>query len=265
MLQSSNPALSNSPFQTAAQSAVGGETMTAQGAFSKTWLLFGLLLITATINWYLVAESHMGPAVALGAGGLVVGLVCGLFIFFKPNAAPVAAPIYALAQGFFLGGISAFINGAMVNGKIDPATGQVMASPYAGIVPAAVGITFGVFALMLGLYKLHIIRPTKMFVSIMTVAIGSVALIYIANLLLYLFLGSGIPFIHGSGVIGIGFSVVVVTIAALSLILDFGLIESGEAEGAPKYMEWYGAYALMVSLVWLYIEILRLLMKLRNR
>jgi len=264
MFQSSNPTLSNSPFQTAAQSGVVGETMTAQGAFSKTWLLFGLLLITATINWYLVAQGNTGLALLLGGGGLVVALICGLVIFFKPMAAPMAAPVYALAEGFFLGGISSYINYVMGT-TVDAATGVVSASPYAGIVPSAVGITFGVFALMLGLYKLRILRPTKMFVSFMMVAIGSIALIYIANIVLYMFMGSGIPFVHGSGVMGIGFSVIVVTIAALSLILDFGLIESGEAEGAPKYMEWYGAYALMTSLVWLYIEILRLLMKLRDR
>ncbi len=260
MFQSSNPTLSNNPFATAATQG-GTGTMTAKGAYDKATILFVLLVATATATWYMVSAGMAGLAGLLGIVGIVVGLICGLVMFFKPATAPVAAPIYALSEGLFLGFISSVINGAMVSG----ATAGAAATKYAGIVPGAVILTFAVFALMLGLYRTGVIRPTQKFVMFMTVAIGAIAVIYIANIALRLFGMGGIPFINGSGMLGIGFSVIVVTIAGLSLILDFGMIDSGEQEGAPKYMEWYGAYALMTSLVWLYIEILRLLMKLRDR
>jgi uncharacterized YccA/Bax inhibitor family protein len=259
MFQSSNPTLSNNPFATAAVQG-GSGTMTAKGAYDKAMLLFALLVGTATATWYMVSAGMAPLAYGLGIVGLIVALISGLVMFFKPAAAPVAAPVYALSEGLFLGFISSVINGAMAAGTTAGAVNK-----YAGIVPGAVILTFAVFALMLGLYRTGIIRPTAKFVMFMTVAIGAICLIYVVNLLMSLFGMGGIPFINGSGVIGIGFSVIVVSIAGLSLILDFGMIDSGEAEGAPKYMEWYGAYALMTSLVWLYIEILRLLMKLKDR
>jgi uncharacterized YccA/Bax inhibitor family protein len=262
MFQSSNPTLSNNPFATAATQG-GTGTMTAKGAYDKATILFVLLFSTATASWYMVSAGLGALAYGLGILGLIVALITGLVMFFKPAWAPVGAPVYALSEGLFLGFISSVINGAMLTSAT--AGGTAVVNPYAGIVPAAVILTFGVFALMLVLYRTGIIRPTQKFVMFMTVAIGAIALIYIANIVLRLVGMGGVPYINGSGVIGIGFSVVVVSIAALSLILDFGMIDSGEAEGAPKYMEWYGAYALMTSLVWLYIEILRLLMKLRDR
>ncbi len=259
MFQSSNPTLTNNPFGNAA--ANGGQgVMTAKGAYDKAMLLFALLVGTATATWYMVSAGMAPLAGLVGILGLVVGVICGLVIYFKPSAAPIAAPVYALSEGLFLGFISSVINGAMVAGATADTPNK-----YAGIVPGAVILTFAVFALMLGLYRTGVIRPTQKFVMFMTVAIGSICLIYLVNLVMVLFGMGGIPFIKGSSAISIGFSVIVVAIAGLSLILDFGMIDSAEAEGAPKYMEWYGAYALMTSLVWLYIEILRLLMKLRDR
>jgi uncharacterized YccA/Bax inhibitor family protein len=157
------------------------------------------------------------------------------------------APIYALLEGLFLGGISA-----------------IFEAQYPGIVIQAVSLTFGTLFCLLLAYRSGIIKVTENFKLGVAAATGGIALIYLATLVLGLF-GVRMPFIHESGLIGIGFSLFVVVIAALNLVLDFDFIESGAKSGAPKYMEWYAAFGLMVTLIWLYIEILRLLAKLRSR
>jgi uncharacterized YccA/Bax inhibitor family protein len=173
--------------------------------------------------------------------------VVALVTIFKKSWAGVTGPIYALLEGLFLGGISA-----------------IFEARYPGIVIQAVSLTFGTLLVLLVAYTSRVIRPSENFKLGIVAATGGIALIYMASFVLGLF-GVSMPYIHDNGLIGIGFSLFVVVIAALNLVLDFDFIENGASQGAPKYMEWYGAFGLMVTLIWLYIEILRLLAKLRRR
>jgi uncharacterized YccA/Bax inhibitor family protein len=179
--------------------------------------------------------------------GLIGGFVVALITTFKQAWAPVTAPIYALLEGLVLGGISAFLNAA-----------------YPGIAIQAVCLTFGTLLVLLLAYRSGLIPVTAKLRMGIVAATGGICLFYFLQILLGFF---GIQFasINGSGIIGIGFSLFVVAIAALNLVLDFDFIERGAAAGAPKYMEWYGAFGIIVTLVWLYLEILRLLSKLRRR
>ena len=167
---------------------------------------------------------------------------------FKKTRAPVTAPLYALSQGLFLGAISAIFD-----------------LQFPGIVIQAVGLTMGTLASLLVLYKTGIIKPTENFRLMIVSATMGIALLYIVSMVMNMFGSSGIGFIHSNGLFGIGFSLFVVAIAALNLVLDFDFIEQGSEQGAPKYMEWFGAFSLMVTLIWLYLEMLRLLAKLRSR
>ena len=180
-------------------------------------------------------------------GGAIGGFVVALITVFKKTWSPITAPIYALLEGLFIGCIS-----------------STFEARYPGIVIQAVGLTFGTLFGLLVAYKTGIIKATENFKLGVVAATGGIALIYFVSIILG-FLGIGVPFIHESGLLGIGFSLFVVVIAALNLVLDFDFIEHGAEQGAPKYMEWYAAFGLMVTLVWLYIEILRLLAKLRDR
>lgn len=250
--RSNNPTLSDARFEAAAQDAQAtgavamGDTMTVQGAVTKTIGLTGLLLITASYSWYLMATQSplVMPAMI---GGLVVGLIACLVCCFAPKASPIAAPIYALAEGLFLGGISA-----------------IFAARYPGIVTQAVALTMLTLTSMLILYKLQVIRATEKFKAFMFVGLVTVALFYLVLILLRLF-GVDVSAVTNSSPLSIGISVVVTGLAALSLILDFDQIEQCERAGTPRYMEWYCAFSLMVTLIWLYIEILKLLAKLRDR
>ena len=180
--------------------------------------------------------------------GLFGGMIFALITIFKKNWAMYTAPIYAILEGFFLGGISA-----------------IFESQYPGIVIQATGLTFGTLASLLVLYKTGVIKPTENFRLMIVSATAGIALLYLVNILMTAFGGgSGIGFIHSNGLMGIGFSLFVVGIAALNLVLDFDFIEQGSENGLPKYMEWFGAFSLMVTLVWLYLEILRLLAKIRS-
>jgi uncharacterized YccA/Bax inhibitor family protein len=184
------------------------------------------------------------PLIWIGAiGGLVMALVTA----FKQTWAPVTAPIYAALEGLFVGAVSALFE-----------------ARYPGIVMQAVMLTFGTLGALLMAYKSGLIKATENFKLGVTAATGAIALLYLVNIGLRLFTDVSIPFIHESGLLGIGFSLFVVTIAALNLVLDFDFIESGAEANAPKYMEWYGAFGLVVTLIWLYIEFLRLLAKLRD-
>jgi uncharacterized YccA/Bax inhibitor family protein len=177
-----------------------------------------------------------------------VGLITAVVICFKQTWAPMLAPVYALAQGLFMGGISAGFE-----------------AQYPGIVVQAVGGTFGTLFCLLAAYQSGLIKATENFKLGIVAATGGIAMLYLVMFVARLF---GFPLfdsLFGSGLIGIGFSVVVVAIAALNLVLDFDFIEQGAERGAPKYLEWYGGFALMVTLVWLYLEILRLLAKLQDR
>ena len=218
--------------------------MTIRGAANKTFILLLLAVISASYTW--TQRETPLATIAMGAG-LIGGLIVALVLCFKKTWAPALAPAYAILEGLFLGGISAFY--------------QVR---FPGIAVQAVALTFGTLFALLGAYQTGLIRPSENFKLGIFAATGGIALVYLVSLVLGIF-GIQIPGIFGNGLIGIGFSVVVVIIAALNLVLDFDFIEQGAAVGAPKYLEWYAAFGLMVTLVWLYLEILRLLSKLRSR
>ena len=247
--RSGNPAMNDATFSNfIPESIAPGQTMTLQGTVNKTGILLLLVMITATYTWNQFFSTGLPETVMpIAIGGAIFGFGFALATIFKKTWAPVTAPLYALSQGLFLGAISA-----------------IFELQFPGIVIQAVGLTMGTLASLLVLYKTGIIKPTENFRLMIVSATMGIALLYLVSFIMSFF-GSGIGFIHSNGLFGIGFSLFVVSIAALNLVLDFDFIEEGAERGLPKYMEWYGAFSLMVTLVWLYIEILRLLMKLRSR
>jgi len=242
-MRTANPALSDKAFQI--PQATGEATMTINGTVSKTGIALLLLLMSASWTWQ---QAYAGADISAPLIlGLLGGLICAFVTIFKKTWAPITTPIYALLEGLVLGGISA-----------------IFERSYPGIVIQAVGLTFGtLFALLLA-YQSGMIKVTENFKMGIVAATGGIFLVYLVNFIMGFF-GARIPFIHESGWLGIGFSLFVVVIAALNLVLDFDFIEKGAEHGAPKYMEWYGAFGLMVTLIWLYLEILRLLAKLQSR
>lgn len=248
MMRSANPSLTQGTFSNMRRFAETGNVMTVGGTALKTFILLLCVIGTSAFTWTRFLQTgnpeSVTPWLFLGAIG---GLITAFVTIFKKEWAPVTAPIYALLEGLFIGGISALFE-----------------AQYPGLVFQAVTLTFGVLAMMLFFYETGLIKPTEKFKLGVIAATGAVALIYFVSII-FSFFGVNFGFIFGSGVMGIGFSLIVVGIAALNLILDFDVIEKGAQAGAPKFMEWYGAFALMVTLVWLYIEILRLLSKVRSR
>jgi len=247
LMRTSNPALSNRVFDNIQFTGIES-SMTINGTMNKTGLLLLLLILAASFVWNKFFQSW-DPAIAFPwiIAGAFGGFIMALITIFKPRSAGVTAPIYALLEGLFLGGVSA-----------------VMESSYPGIVFQAVLLTLGTMVSMLILYRSGLIRVTARFRLGVMAATGGIAMIYLLTIILSLF-GVRFPFIHEGSLFGIGFSLFVVGIAALNLVLDFDFIEQGARRGLPKYMEWYSAFGLLVTLVWLYIEILRLLAKLRSR
>lgn len=256
-MRTGNPVLNDKTFENfgvyrrdavAEQSAP--TTMTINGTAQKTLFLLLLAFGSACFTWskaFSAAEANPGAAMPWALGGLVVGFIAALVICFRHTWAPALAPVYALAEGLFLGGVSASLEVS-----------------YPGIVIQAVGGTFGTLLGLLLAYQSGLVRATENFKLGIVAATGGICLVYLISMIGGFF-GFPVPFIHEAGPIGIGFSLVVVVIAALNLVLDFDFIEQAADRGAPKYLEWYGAFALMVTLVWLYMEILRLLSKLRSR
>lgn len=251
MIRSGNPALKESTFLDLGSGTVvsrDGGAMTLNGTVNKTAVLLLLCVITAAFAWMQVTgAAGVTNAGVYVWGGAIGGLVLALVTTFKKTWAPITAPLYALVEGFFLGAISAMFE-----------------ARFPGIVFQAVLLTFGTLFALLFAYRSGLIKATENFKLGVVAATGGIALVYLATIVLSFF-GIKIPMIHDNGIIGIGFSLFVVVIAALNLVLDFDFIENGVEQGAPKYMEWYGAFGLMVTLVWLYIEFLRLLSKLQSR
>ena len=263
MFRSSNPAMKTRIYENIGHSSAGStDVMTVNGAIAKTGILLGIAFITAALSWDRFYSAQMPQsAILMGVACAIAAFIAAMVTIFKPTAAPISAPIYAALEGVFLGIISAIYASQMA--APNPQTGE--ASPMGpGIVINAVLLTFGVLACMLLAYRSGLIRATEKFKAGVVAATGAICLVYIVSMVMGFF-GSGIPMIHSSGPIGIGFSLFVVAIAALNLIMDFDFIERGADCRAPKYMEWYGAFGLMVTLVWLYLEILRLLSKLNRR
>lgn len=250
-MESSNPVLREGTFAQARSYGVS-ESMSIQGVVNKSFVLFGILLISGGWIWgkLLNSETPVSTLTELQGyiwGGAIGGFVLALVTTFRPHWAKYSASLYAMCQGFALGGISA-----------------VMEMKYPGIAMQAVALTLGTLFSMLTLYKTKVIQATEKFKSVVFVATMAIGVVYLAGWLLSFF-NRSIPYIHESGMIGIGFSLFVVGIAALNLIMDFDFIERNASQGVAKYMEWYSAFSLMVTIVWLYIEILRLLSKLRSR
>lgn len=249
IFKSGNPALSEKRFQQGGLVLDGSGVMTERGTLNKFFLLFLLVMATASLTWGAYFEGKdIGAWIMVGAFG---GLGVAIALAFKPMWATFLAPVYALLEGLFVGGISAYYGNAFE--KIAP-----------GIIMQAVALTFGVVIAMYFLYRFRIIKATEKFKAVIITATMGIAIFYLIAIVLHMF-NVDIPFIHQGSTLGIVFSVVVVGIAALNLILDFDMIEKGVEMGAPKYMEWYGAFGLLVTIVWLYIEILRLLAKINSR
>src|SRR3990170_716856 len=247
-MRTGNPALNAKTFAVPGlRDAATGRAMTIEGTVNRTGLLLVLLLLGAGWSWRVFYAEGVGATMPDVGGGARGGFVVALVTIFKKEWAAVTAPVYAVLEGLCLGALSGFFE-----------------TQFPGIVLQAVGLTFGTLLALLVAYKSGVIKATENFKLGVVAATGGIALVYLAGFVLGFF-GIGIPYIHGSGTIGILFSLFVVVIAALNLVLDFDFIENGAAAGAPKFMEWYSAFGLMVTLIWLYIEILRLLAKLRDR
>ena len=244
-MRTGNPALNAKTFRVEYSDT---NAMTIGGTVNKTAILLLMLAMTAIWSWKKVMTlGDISVMMPWMFGGMIVGLIFAIITIFKKTAAPYTAPVYALAQGVFLGALSA-----------------MMEMSYPGIAFQAIALTFGTLFALLSAYKSGLIMATENFKLGVVAATGGIFLVYLASFVMGLF-GVSMPYIHGSGPLGIGFSVFVIIIAALNLVLDFDFIEEGAKRGAPRYMEWYAAFGLLVTLVWLYIEILRLLAKLRSR
>jgi uncharacterized YccA/Bax inhibitor family protein len=244
MLRTSNPTLSPAVFNQPV--AAGEQRMTIQGTVNKTGILLVLAVLFASLSWSKVAENPASAGMFIGVGA-IGGFIVAMVTFFKKQWSPVTAPIYALLEGLAIGAISAIFN-----------------TQWNGIVLQAAMLTFGTLFAMLVAYRSGWIRATEKFKLGVVAATGGICLMYLVSMVLGFF-GVNLGFLHGSGMLSIGISVFVVIIAALNLILDFDVIEQGAQLGAPKYLEWYAGFSLLVTLVWLYLEILRLLAKLNSR
>ena len=248
-MKTSNPALSNDTFYTPGYARGREMGMTVNGVIIKTGLLLLLTLLTAGWIWMKFSKTGADPAALNGWmwGSLIVGFVLAMVTTFKKDWAPVTAPLYALVEGVFIGAISMVLNAS-----------------FPGIVLQAATCTFGTLAAMLFAYQSGLIRATDTFRRVVVTATAGIAVSYLLMIALSFF-GVNLGFFTGNSLLSIGLSVFVIGIAALNFILDFDFIEQAAQRGAPKVLEWYGAFALMVTLIWLYIEFLRLLSKLRSR
>lgn len=242
-----NPTLNQNTF-TGVQATSASGTMTIQGTVNKTSILLLLVIVAAAFTWRMHYSGQDGMLMPWAIGGAFAGFVIAVVTCFKKEWSPVTAPIYAVCEGLFIGGIS-----------------SIFEARYPGIVMQAVMLTFGTLAALLGAYKTGLIKATDNFKRGVIAATGGIALLYLATIVMSFFGVHLFSSLYGNGLVGIGFSIFVVIIAAMNLVLDFDFIEQGAQAGAPKYLEWYGAFGLLVTLVWLYLEILRLLSKLNGR
>ena len=241
-MRTANPALQSDTFRKSMSASTASTgVMTINGVVNKTGLALLILIISASFTW-------SNPELAgLAVIGLISGIVAAIATIFKPTIANITVPIYAISQGLVLGALS-----------------RVFEMQYPGIAVQAIFLTFGTLGSLLLAYMSGLIKATENFKLGVFAATGAIAVVYLINFIMSFF-GSGIGVIHSSSPMGILFSLVVVGIAALNLVLDFDFIEEGAEIGAPKYMEWYATFGLLVTLIWLYIEILRLLSKLNDR
>ncbi|AIW42191.1 Bax inhibitor-1/YccA family protein [Paenibacillus sp. SEL3] len=242
----SNPVLRDDIFLREDEREASEQRMTIGGTVNKTLLLLVLLIVSGSITWYMTYEGTVEVLSLLTAGFIGMAGVA-LAISFFPKTAPLLSPVYAILSGFALGGVSAF-----------------MEYEYPGIVANAILLTVGILFLMLFMYTQRIIKVTRGFISFVVLCTMAIFLVTLVDFILNFF-GMNVPYIHETGWLGIGISLFIVIIAALNLLVDFNFIEEQADQGAPKYMEWYGAFALLVTLVWLYVRILDLLAKFSKR
>jgi len=239
--RSGNPVLTSNAFNISSDSS---DVMTINGTVTKTFLSVCLVVISGYYSWINISITNtlMLPCVLIGLG-------LGIITIYRKHLSPITVPIYAVIQGIFLGAISYTFN-----------------SLYDGIVITAISYTLSILFVMLTLYRTGIIKPTENFKLGVAAGTGGIALIYFGNLIMSFF-GTGLSImdINNASIYSIGFSLVVIVMASLNLVVDFDFIEEGSEKGAPKYMEWFGAFGLLVTLIWLYLEILRLLAKLNSR
>ncbi|MBT3657435.1 MAG: hypothetical protein GWP21_00065 [Euryarchaeota archaeon] len=244
--RSTNPALNPQFFQ----GGIATERMTIDGTINKTLVMLGLVSVAA-LGTYSISMENPGLATLLGLGGAIGGFVMALIIMFaRPNNPQVLMAMYALLEGLFLGSFSYMVENYYLGGS-------------EGIVLQALVGTVSVFLVMLSLYRAKIIKATEKFTLVVMSMAGAIMMIYLFNFILS-FMGTSVPFLHSSGPIGIVISLVFVGVASMFLILDFAMIENGVKYGAPKNMEWYGAFGLTMTLIWLYFEMLKLIAKLRD-
>lgn len=249
-LKSSNPFLKGNKFENTSRTneatiLVDEGTMTVSGTINKSFTMLLMLLSTAIVSWWLVGNGYNPMVFTIGGG--VIGLILVVVASFKPTTSPYTAPAYALFEGLFIGGLSA-----------------VFEAMYPGLVIQAVSATFITFLVCFGLYKYNIIKVTETFKSVVIGATMAIFAFYLISWVASMFINFQ-PIHHGNSLMSIGISVFVIIIAALNLFLDFDMIEKGAQAKAPKYMEWFAAMGLMITLVWLYVEFLRLLSKLSSR
>lgn len=248
--KSGNPTLKYSLFEQAGSVADQSQAMTVNGTIGKVGILLALVVVGAAFTWNLLGTFNHGLLMPLTIGGAVLGFILALVISFKSKTAPYLSPFYALAQGAFLGGISVVLN-----------------AKFPGIAFEVICLTLLITTLMLILYRFRVIKATEKFRSVIILATAGIAIFYVISFILSFF-GVYSPLYLSSTAplwLTVGISLVVIVIASLNLILDFNFIEVGADYQAPKYLEWYGAFGLMVTLVWLYLEILKLLARLANR
>jgi uncharacterized YccA/Bax inhibitor family protein len=252
--KSTNPVFGKNIFDRSVTSADEG-VMTVNGTINKTAIMLLIVIFAATFTWrqfFGAIDPAVPGAMPQGVigwmlGGAIGGFITAMITIFSPRRAAMTAPIYAVCEGLFLGAISAMFE-----------------AMYPGLVMRAVSLTFGVFVIMLLLFRSGTIRVTDKFRTVIIAATGGIALVYLVSFIASMF-GASLGFMQGNSLVSIGFSLVVVVVAALNLILDFDMITRGADAQAPQYMEWYGAFGLMVTLIWLYLEMLRLLSKLNSR
>lgn len=249
LYQSGNPTLTEKIFNKSIDRSNEG-AMSVRGAINKFGFLMLMVIAGAAYTWNLYDSFKLQTMQTFMWVGVFGGMITAFVIIFKPKWAGYLAPLYGLLEGFFVGAISAIVNAAF-------------AQKYPGIVLQAVGLTFGVALAMFLLYNFRIIRATQRFKSIIIASTLGIAIFYLITMVLNMF-HVNMPFMYNASPLGIGISLFVVAIAALNLILDFDMIEKGAEMGAPKYMEWYGAFGLLVTIVWLYIEMLKLLSRIAS-
>jgi uncharacterized YccA/Bax inhibitor family protein len=250
--RTSNPAFSNKFFERTYTDVTDDTVMTLRGTVNKSFLMTLLVILGASYTWRIFFQNPNPEVIPpslityMAVGG-IGGFIMSLVIMFRPVSSPWAAPIYAVLEGLFLGAVSAFFEFRMH-----------------GIVIQAAALTFLTLVTMLFLYRSGIIKVTEKFRMGVFAATGGIALMYLAGFILGLF-GVNFPMMHSGGTLGIVVGIVICGVAALNLVLDFDLIERGAENHLPKFMEWYSAFALMLTLVWLYLEILRLLSRVNSR